>query len=1158
MTQISCSRWPQWHLCIVLLLFILLSIIISGCGGSSDNGDDDSGNGTTWYKDADRDGYSDGSTLVSENQPNNYYAGFSLTALSGDCNDNDPNISPASPEINCDGIDNNCDGVDACLPVWYKDEDGDTYSDGTSLISNNQPSGYFAAADLTMTSGDCNDLSPAFHPGVIEICDDRFDNNCDGAIDEVCYDDNAFTNVCSLNAGVATAAEYNPADDVHPLRIYSQGSIKHAWNTLLPHTWIPQSVGDTQLVACVSDDYEEVIQTCNYNPSGTFRRYQHFVDITMMAAQTGEILATFQTGGSAPENCPQVIFGSGSSHGEPVTFHDALDAIAPYVENTSRPYSGNAPWGIDFQGEDIWVVDTDDNTIKRVNLNGTTLSSFSAPGSAPRGIAFDGTDLWVVDSTDAKVYQLTTTGTMTSSFDIPGSIGSNYAGICFAGSNLWVLEITPPIGAKLVQMTTTGVEVSSVNLNPLELMTPLGLTYDGTHFWISDDFFNSILKVSSDGNTLLETIELPGNDPRGLAFTGNQVWAADAVQAVFHQIDTGNGFFQYQEGSNLRAGTLCHDGTNLYMAYDYQMGQVDVQHVYQLDSSGNILSYFAGPDQGIEDMTIDGSFIWIAPGDTGFGALYQYDLSGTFIRELSTSISFMDGIASVTPDLWILNAINDLIYKVDMDGVTTDIIDPGLGYIANLSWDGAHLWTASGDSIYKIDPEDSRLIYFDITGLAYQTAITYDGTYVWVGSGNSIYRVDGSGSILASAALSNLPAGLFTPSVEKMAYDGTHFWISDDENNKLYRVDPSGTVVADIDPPEPMVRGVAFDGTDLWVACNSPGAEVIYQINTSGSIISSFDSPGNGISGITWDGTYLQVVASANTLFKIDTRTGLVAETIENLPGSFLNDITHDGTRLWMAGDSVYQYDESRPVPETITVPEVNIIGLAHDGSHLWISDAIDKTIHMLTEDGTEVDAFDVPGYEWYRGITRNDTHFWIIDSEDNKIYQTDLDGRIEKSFSTPGNNPWGLTFDGSHLWTIDADNQMVYQLDTSGSIVTSFSSPASAPRGLVFDGSFLWVADEGNSRLYQLATDGTMVTETLLPVAEPRGMAYDGSCLWIGNDADDRIYRLDTSGSLLSFIAVPGSEIRGMTFYGSLLWVADDNQHRIIQIDPSKWIVFP
>lgn len=66
---------------------------------------------------------------------------------------------------------------------WYKDLDGDGYSDGNTEYSVSQPIHYYMASELTATTGDCDDVNSAVNPGVEEICGDKIDNDCDGTID---------------------------------------------------------------------------------------------------------------------------------------------------------------------------------------------------------------------------------------------------------------------------------------------------------------------------------------------------------------------------------------------------------------------------------------------------------------------------------------------------------------------------------------------------------------------------------------------------------------------------------------------------------------------------------------------------------------------------------------------------------------------------------------------------------------------------------------------------------------------------------------------------------------------------------------------------------------------------------------------------------------
>ncbi len=141
------------------------------CDGTADDGVPT----TTWYADADADGYGDvSSTSIDCAAP------LGFVADDADCDDVDPTIHPFAAEL-CDSIDQDCDGlVDEGLSTytWYADADGDGYGDlGVSTTSCTAPAGYVRDDD------DCDDGDLAINPAAVDICD-TLDNDCSGNADD--------------------------------------------------------------------------------------------------------------------------------------------------------------------------------------------------------------------------------------------------------------------------------------------------------------------------------------------------------------------------------------------------------------------------------------------------------------------------------------------------------------------------------------------------------------------------------------------------------------------------------------------------------------------------------------------------------------------------------------------------------------------------------------------------------------------------------------------------------------------------------------------------------------------------------------------------------------------------------------------------------------
>jgi hypothetical protein len=96
----------------IVLLATTVAIVMS-CGDSGSGSQEPQ---STWYKDADGDGFSDGTTVLAAQRPAGYYLASELTATSGDCDDANATAKPGGIEIDADGVDQDCNGFEISGP----------------------------------------------------------------------------------------------------------------------------------------------------------------------------------------------------------------------------------------------------------------------------------------------------------------------------------------------------------------------------------------------------------------------------------------------------------------------------------------------------------------------------------------------------------------------------------------------------------------------------------------------------------------------------------------------------------------------------------------------------------------------------------------------------------------------------------------------------------------------------------------------------------------------------------------------------------------------------------------------------------------------------------------------------------------------------------
>ena len=102
------------------------------------------------------------------------------------------------------------DGMTTC----YLDADGDGYSNGTTKsVESTCSTNYYTAAQLTATSGDCNDSNASIKPGATDTCGNGIDEDCNGS-DSTCSTGNRTVKVSTLSELYGAFSSEQDGDDI--------------------------------------------------------------------------------------------------------------------------------------------------------------------------------------------------------------------------------------------------------------------------------------------------------------------------------------------------------------------------------------------------------------------------------------------------------------------------------------------------------------------------------------------------------------------------------------------------------------------------------------------------------------------------------------------------------------------------------------------------------------------------------------------------------------------------------------------------------------------------------------------------------------------------------------------------------------------------------
>jgi hypothetical protein len=270
----------------------------------------------------------------------------------------------------------------------------------------------------------------------------------------------------------------------------------------------------------------------------------------------------------------------------------ALPAQASRVESFPAPIY---PWGLAFDGSNIWISSTTDNHVTRLLAADGSPNGIFDSGGGSQSLAFDGENIWVANSTGANTVTVlrASDGALVATYPIATNgiffDGTSMWADGFSGSSVGLLKIRPSDGAVLLTVPDSE--------------AIFGFAFDGENVWVTHLNANNVVKVRASDGKVKGTFAV-GSFPWGAAFDGNNIWVANVGDGTLTKLHASDGAL---------VGTFPVAATDLIF---------DGKHIWAPDCLNNSVSRVR-PTDGVVERTyrvgkcpqgilFDGASVWTA------------------------------------------------------------------------------------------------------------------------------------------------------------------------------------------------------------------------------------------------------------------------------------------------------------------------------------------------------------------------------------------------------------------------------------------------------------------------------------------------------------------------------------------------------------------
>ena len=404
-----------------------------------------------------------------------------------------------------------------------------------------------------------------------------------------------------MNAGAGSGLDADLLDGQHGAFYRYAGNINAG---TLSQTYIdPAIVRASQITASVAAaGFITGGQSLNASNITTGALNQAYIDPAM--ARLNQVVPAVAAAGFITQSAADARYARINPTTQQIALLKWYGAISTTQSNIAV---GAGPTEIAFDGFNMWVGNSNSNTVSVLRTNDGYHVMTPTVGYYPLGMAYDGINMWVANAGDCTVNVIRASDgyhVMTPTIIAPCYPRS----IAFDGVNMWVVN---PWGNNVsVLRASDGYHV----MTPTVGNDPYAIAFDGVNMWVTNDNSGniSVLRASDGYHVMTPTV---GNDPRAMAFDGVNMWVTNRSIPGYVSVLRANDGAQIMTipvGADPRG--IAFDGANMWVSNEGSAPNYNVS-VIRVSDGYHVMT----PTVGVYPVGVafDGAHMWVVNNASG-------------------------------------------------------------------------------------------------------------------------------------------------------------------------------------------------------------------------------------------------------------------------------------------------------------------------------------------------------------------------------------------------------------------------------------------------------------------------------------------------------------------------------------------------------------